>query len=499
MLLQESISLGGETGLSLHLMWALNDLAVEILCPRGEFREAHSLIQEAISLARSTGHRRVYGALLNSTAVLLLAEVESGFPPLHADFVEPVLSLPKYRNSHFDISYFPRELGGRYKGGLDEVKQLANQSWRIAQELNRELDQGYALMLLGRLRTRERSFAEAEAQLLDARAIFKQKNKPLPLARCLLALGNLYREQRRWDEAEICYHQAESQADREDVRCEIFHNWAFMDKTRGQYDAALSKWRELLPICRAWNLYLAGEVEIALRRSAENQEFAVYLLGSLRLKYKGNDISLDELRPQSREHLAYLAFHGSKRRSIDQVFDDLWEKNHPSMTPYDESFKKNLRQAVSAVRRKITSVCGNQQARQLLPNATEGCYCFDPDGVAWVDWYEFERALDDANHAVQKDNWMAAFKFWKFADELYRGELLADWRYADWTYGQPSRIHYRWLNSLQRWSKAHLNRGEYYQGLQVAKRMLALEPTSESARELEMECQQQIAIKTEKV
>lgn len=59
---------------------------------------------------------------------------------------------------------------------------MANQSWRIAQELNHELDQGYALLLLRRLRTHERSFAEAEAQLLDARAIFKQKNKPLPLA-----------------------------------------------------------------------------------------------------------------------------------------------------------------------------------------------------------------------------------------------------------------------------------------------------------------------------
>ncbi|HIE27919.1 TPA: tetratricopeptide repeat protein [Candidatus Poribacteria bacterium] len=44
------------------------------------------------------------------------------------------------------------------------------------------------------------------------------------------------------------------------------------------------------------------------------------------------------------------------------------------------------------------------------------------------------------------------------------------------------------LNALQRWGNAHLNRGEYYRGLQVARRMLSLEPTSEAARRLEMVC-----------
>ncbi|HIE27962.1 TPA: hypothetical protein EYP66_11815, partial [Candidatus Poribacteria bacterium] len=402
-LLRESIYWGREMDLSFHLIWALNDLVIEILCPRGEFREARSLLEEAVALAKSTGHRRIYGALLNSTAALLLAEVETGFTPL--------------------IS--PLE-GGRYRGGLDEAKQLANQSWRIAEDLNHNYDRGHALLVLGRLRTHERSFAEAEAQLLEARAIFRGENKLLALARCLLALGNLYREQQRWEEAETCYHQAESHANRPDIRCQILHNWAAIDFARGQYDAAQSKWQEILPTCRAWKLCLVREVEIALRRSAETQGFAIYLLGSLALKYKGDDISLDELRPHSREHLAYLAFHAGKRRSMDGIFDALWEESRPSMTPYDVSFKKNLRQVVSAVRRKIASVCGNAQARQLLPHATEECYCFDPHGIVWVDLREFERALNDADRAVGAGDLMTAFNLWKFADELYRGELLAD-------------------------------------------------------------------------
>lgn len=459
MLLRESIRLGREMNLSFHLMWALNDLAVEILCPRGEFREAHSLLKESIALAKSTGHRRIYGALLNSTAFLLLAEIESGFESEDA---------------------------------LDEAKHLSKQSWRIAKELNQEFDRGHVLLVLGRLRIHEGSFAEAETQLLDAQAIFEEKNKPVAIARCLLALGNLYRQQERWDKAERCYHQAKNLVNRLDLRCQILHNWALMDKARNQYDAAQSKWQEILPTCQAWKLVLTGEVEIELRRSKENQGFAVYLLGSLRLEYKGEEISLDELRPQSREHLAYLAFHAGKQRSIDQFFDALWEESHPSMTPYDESFKRNIRQPVSAVRREIASDCGNTQAKQILPNATEGCYCFDPDGIAWIDLHEFERALDDADRAVQAGDLMTAFNFWKFADELYRGELLADWRYADWTYGQSSRIHDLWLNALQRWGNVHLNRGEYYQGLQVARRMLALETTSEVARKLEMECLEQL-------
>ncbi|MBI1927052.1 tetratricopeptide repeat protein [Candidatus Poribacteria bacterium] len=453
---QKGIDIGREMGMSIDLIWSHDKLAVEILRLRGEFQEARSCLQEAMTLAAQTGHQRIYGALLNSLALVELSA-----------------------------------------GNLDEAEHQAAESLRIAEEVNHAGDRAYAQLVLGQIKTRRESFAPAERLLNEAWAFIgegvqnprthplKKPTKPHEKATCLLALGELYRRQGRWEKAETCYHEAERFVDREDIRCQIVHAQALLDETRKHHHAARTKWQEILPICEAWKLRpLVKEVTAALNRLKAIEGFAIYLFGSLTLKYKGVLIPLNRLKPYARELLAYLAFHRGQKLPADQILETLWGPRNRSSHPSDAS--PSLQTGVSDIRRFIESVAVGY-ADRLLPRSNKQGYCFDPDGIVWVDLGAFNQALKNANQAVQIDNLETAFNLWTFAEQLYCDAPLADWQ-DGWSRTEAIKTQRGWLNALKHWGNAHSKGKKYDEALEIARRILALEPTEEFAHRLAMRC-----------
>ncbi len=453
--LRESICEGRKMGMSRHLMEGLNKLAMEFLCPRGMFQDARSLLQEAMSLAVQIGHRRIYGGLLNSSALLAFSE-----------------------------------------GNLDEALRQAIESLRSAEELNHASDQAHARLVLGQVETARGAFAQALPHLTEARRIFltdtrrilQANKKPENMARCLLAFGEFYRRQGQWQEAEACYREAESYATREDLRCHILHAWALLHEARGQRDVARTKWENILPICRVWKLRLAQEVEAALRRletTIPTGGFVLHLFGPFELRYNGQPVPLQssQIRPFARELWAYLASSQGQWRERDLICEALRE--HARNGSDRRLSLGSLHAGISKIHGVIRSICPDVE---VLP-CKDGRYCFDPDGVVWNDLREFNQALKNASSAHRDGDFERAFNLWAFASELYqRGELLADWRYSAWCQDQRHSTHEQWLDALEHWSKAQYQRGEYEAGLAMARRILTLDPAVETAHQLTMKC-----------
>ncbi|MBI1926941.1 tetratricopeptide repeat protein, partial [Candidatus Poribacteria bacterium] len=459
--LRQSICEGREMGMSRHLMEGLNKLAMEFLCPRGMFEDARSLLQEAMSLAVQIGHRRIYGEVLNSSALLSFSE-----------------------------------------GNLDEALRQGIESLQIAEELNHAADQANARLVLGHIETARGAFAQALPHLTEGRRIFltetrrilQENKKPENMARCLLALGEFYRRQGQWQEAETCYREAKSYATREDLRCHILHAWATLHEACGQRDIARAKWQTILPICRVWKLRLAKEVEAALRRletTIPTGGFVLHLFGPLELRYNGQPVPLQSLRSYVSELLAYLALHQGEWLSYALIWETLWpRKGRPRSSNHSPSPYGSLHTGMSQLRKAIRQVCTDKQKVDNLLCCRNECYCFDPDGIVWNDWRELNRTLENADRARNADDFEKAYNLWEFADSLYRrGELLADWGYTTvWARKLQTSTETEWLKTLECWSKVQYQRGEYEAGVAVARRILNLDPAVEAAHQLIMKC-----------
>lgn len=200
-------------------------------------------------------------------------------------------------------------------------------------------------------------------------------------------------------------------------------------------------------------------------------QLRILLLGGFEVWSQGEQLRGFESQ-KVRALLAYLVLHAGRSQSRDRLAGLFWGDKD------DETARRNLRQAIYSLKATLPGedsgrphlIVDHQQVR------------FDRDSDYWLDVEAFEHAL-----GPRGDTAAAGFHDLIGAAQLYRGDLLAGFllkdcpHFEEWLVTQQERLREAALEALRTLVGSYLARGEHRLGIQLARRLVAMDPLSEEA------------------
>jgi DNA-binding SARP family transcriptional activator len=174
--------------------------------------------------------------------------------------------------------------------------------------------------------------------------------------------------------------------------------------------------------------------------------------------------------------LAYLLL---QKRCVarDRLLDVFWPDVAPRIA------QNRLRVAISSLRRALEAASPRPVIEFL-----NGNYRVARDGEITLDVDEFQRYAARGRHAEESNETEKALGAYRRALDLYRGELLAELPYEEWTMLPREALRVAYLDCLANASHLHLRLHDYSEALNLAWRILDADPAREDAHCLIMRC-----------
>jgi DNA-binding SARP family transcriptional activator len=174
-------------------------------------------------------------------------------------------------------------------------------------------------------------------------------------------------------------------------------------------------------------------------------------------------------RRKTRLLLLYLPAQAPRRVPRDELLEALW----PGLSP--DSAALALNTTFSDLRRILEPYLGKgQPSRYLLRD--EETLALNPAAETWYDVAAFEQAVRAGGQAARQ------------ALELYRSDFLPEEPYVDWVLRERERLRGLYLNTLMAWLEEQVQAGAWREGVELARRILDLEPWLEEVWRALMTC-----------
>ncbi|HUP42060.1 MAG TPA: AAA family ATPase [Thermoanaerobaculia bacterium] len=204
--------------------------------------------------------------------------------------------------------------------------------------------------------------------------------------------------------------------------------------------------------------------------TAEHLE--IRLLGGFQVSRAGRTVDGFESQ-KVRALLAYLATQRGRSFSRDHLASLLWPEEG------DEAARRNFRQALYDLRRTLERARPGGGA--LLESSHRTARLSEAPGL-WIDVEAFEARLDRAGSGGASDPLDLAA-----AARLYEGDLLAGFHveespeFEEWLVTEQERLRERAIAALLALVDHHLESGTYSLGVEYGRRLVRIDPLSESA------------------
>jgi DNA-binding SARP family transcriptional activator len=199
------------------------------------------------------------------------------------------------------------------------------------------------------------------------------------------------------------------------------------------------------------------------------------LLGSVDVLVCGNRVEHWHGRKGSLL-LAYLLLHRSGRPVCrDVLATALWPDTAPAVC------RNRLHVTLHTLRADLQTA-----APVPVVVFSEQGYAFNPELDIWLDTEEFERDAAHAELAERDHDIEAALAACHAAIRVYRGDLLEDNPYEDWTLLLRERYRVQMLDVLGRAAQLAFDAGLYADSVEAGQRLLALDFCREDAHRLLM-------------
>jgi DNA-binding SARP family transcriptional activator len=197
----------------------------------------------------------------------------------------------------------------------------------------------------------------------------------------------------------------------------------------------------------------------------------IHLLGGFRVSREGRTVSGFESQ-KVRALLAYLGVHRGRSFSRDQLAGLLWPEE------LSEAARRNLRQALYNLRHTLQDAAGTDEHLEASHQAV--ALVRRPE--LWIDVEDFSAKLARAEAESERDPAPLAA-----AARLYEGDLLAGFHvdespeFEEWLMAEQERLRDGALRVLLRLVDHHLETGTYSLGVEYGRRLVKLDPLSETA------------------
>jgi DNA-binding SARP family transcriptional activator len=219
-----------------------------------------------------------------------------------------------------------------------------------------------------------------------------------------------------------------------------------------------------------------------IESSSDNQPvLRIYLLGQFRIEsLHGNSwqtiASSMWQRRRARALLGCLLSNAGRRLSRELAMRDLWP-DHDTLTAANR-----LNGAVHELRRILEPGLTRSAASRML-RLEHGVLQLAGADVIWVDAEAFERLLSSAQEVSDP---VQAEHILEEAAQLYTGDYLLEELYAEWATTCRESLRRGWIDLLLNLAELRSSRGALLSAIEPLERLLATDPTHETAVRLMM-------------
>ena len=217
---------------------------------------------------------------------------------------------------------------------------------------------------------------------------------------------------------------------------------------------------------------LEPEPELPVRPS-----LVVYLLGPFRVYL--NDQSIDEWAGSKAKLLfKYLVATRGRPASQEVLMDLFWPQANVAAA------RNNLHVAIYGLRQTFHRI--QKDFSHIF--FRDDHYLLNPDLAVWVDVEAFQTGLRKGRELANLGRTDEAIGQYFAAEALYEGDFLEEDRYEEWPQGQRHRLREEYLELLDHLYRYNYEQGDYSNSVSVCRKMLALEPSHETAHRRLMRC-----------
>lgn len=224
-------------------------------------------------------------------------------------------------------------------------------------------------------------------------------------------------------------------------------------------------------------------------RQQPGPDLAIYCLGEFRV-YQNDRLISEWNGSKGTAIFKYLIANRNRPVAKEILMDLFWPDADLEVA------RRNLHQAIYGLR---------QTLRQNLPDCPyilfeNDCYRINPSLRVWVDYEEFERYAQAGQKLEAAGKPMDMVAALAVAEQLYRGDFLAEDLYLDWPRSLREFYHRMYLDLTGRLSSFYLAQRQYIPAAILCQKVLAIDHCNEQACAGMMRCylvqgQRQLAIR----
>ena len=196
---------------------------------------------------------------------------------------------------------------------------------------------------------------------------------------------------------------------------------------------------------------------------ADDAGVRIRLLGGFEVTVAGRPVAADAWRLRKAKTLVkLLALARGHRLHREALVAVLWpDRDWASAT-------NNLHQALYVARRALAGTSG------ALCSLRDDVVLLSDGPTPWLDTDAFEAACQRAHQTRNPEDYRAA-------TELYRGDLLPEDRFEDWSDGPREALRERHVSLLAEYADVVSERGKHSQAVDIASAVTAADPYHEGA------------------
>jgi DNA-binding SARP family transcriptional activator len=202
---------------------------------------------------------------------------------------------------------------------------------------------------------------------------------------------------------------------------------------------------------------------------------AVHMLGMFSMTIGEAAVKLPATRVLSL--FKYMLLHHKQYIPRDVLLDMFWPDADPELA------RNNLNVSLHSLRRALRTVTD-------LPVVVfeDGAYGLASNLQLWLDVEEFEKCVRNGQQLEARNQLAAAVDEYEAAISIYRGDLLEQNPYDEWTVLDRERLRIAYLDTLDRLSQIYLDQERYAACIIVCQLIIARDRCREDAYCLLMRC-----------